>query len=104
MNIYKNVFVLVLIAISFPAQAQNPVNKAAVLQTVTMSGSLIACGYNKEGGNLGLSVARLFPKVGLTDRSPEVIEATLKGQRLIRNGSITCANVVRYAKKIGAVP
>jgi hypothetical protein len=101
MRKYTVLYVAILIVVSSPAQAQNPVNKVSILQTVTLSGSLIKCGYTKIGSNIGLAASKLFPRVSLTDKSPEVINAFLKGESVIKNNVVTCSDIVSYARRIG---
>ena len=103
MRTYLKPYFALLVLFASPLYAQTSVSKRDVLGSVTMSGSLIACGYKHEGKLIGQAAIAAFPLVGLDDKSDEVAEAFVKGGTAIQDNKVTCKAVVDYAKRAGIV-
>ena len=75
--------------------------KKTLLCAVTLSASLLACGYKYEGLMEGQAAVKLLPSVGLHGKSDEVAEAFEKGGNAIINREVLCADVADYATRAG---
>jgi hypothetical protein len=92
--------VLVSLAIGSPV-TQAAATKDDVIGLIRISGALVACGYTDEGVKAGESAIKVLPLFDLNDKSPEVLEAFVRGKQIVDNGEATCKQIVDHAKAAG---